>query len=163
MSANCASSISTSTASRSPSKPVSALEPPNGFKEEEWATFLEGVRLFNDCRYFEAHDVWEEIWDLASGPRRDLYQGLIHAAVTMEHYLRGNPRGVQGVWAMTVARLGGLDAGREAGIRLDCLLAEIQGVIRPALDMKLGRSLMQRRVPLPFDEARAPAIVFAGP
>ncbi len=142
---------------------MDALEPPNGFKEEEWATFLEGVRLFNDCRYFEAHDVWEEIWDLASGPRRDLYQGLIHAAVTMEHYLRGNPRGVQGVWGMTVARLGGLGAGQMAGIRLNRLLEEIQRVIRPALDMEVGRSLLQRQPDLPFDAAKAPAIVFATP
>ncbi len=39
------------------------------------------LRHFNDRDYFEAHDVWEEIWMDQRGPARLFYQGMIQAAV----------------------------------------------------------------------------------
>jgi hypothetical protein len=45
--------------------------------EESWL----GVRHFNDRDYFEAHDVWEEIWMEQRGAARLFYQGLIQVAV----------------------------------------------------------------------------------
>ena len=32
--------------------------------------YLEGIRLFNDCEFFEAHDVWEELWADYQGESR---------------------------------------------------------------------------------------------
>jgi hypothetical protein len=40
-----------------------------------------GLRHFNDRDYFEAHDVWEEIWMTQRGPSKIFYQGMIQAAV----------------------------------------------------------------------------------
>lgn len=58
------------------------------------ANFREGIRLFNTGEYFDAHEVWEELWHDAAGKRKLFYQGLIQCAVTLLHFERGNPRGV---------------------------------------------------------------------
>ena len=53
-----------------------------------------GIRLFNEHEFFEAHEVWEDIWHEAYGTKYEFYQGLIQCAVALEHYRRSNPRGV---------------------------------------------------------------------
>jgi len=54
---------------------------------------LEGVRLFNERDFFECHEVLEDAWREETGPLRDLYQGLIKAAVAFYHAERGNLNG----------------------------------------------------------------------
>lgn len=57
--------------------------------------FVEGVRLFNECEFFEAHDVWEELWSDYQGPSRKFYQGMIQVAVCLHHFGNGNTRGAK--------------------------------------------------------------------
>ncbi len=57
--------------------------------------YVQGVRLFNDCEFFEAHDVWEELWADYHGPSRKFYQGLIQTAVALHHFGNGNIRGAK--------------------------------------------------------------------
>ena len=52
--------------------------------------YLAGVLLFNAQDYFEAHEVWEELWAEAHGEERRFYQGLIQAAVGLCHFGNGN-------------------------------------------------------------------------
>src|SRR5436309_12776118 len=56
--------------------------------------YLDGIQLFNEHEFFEAHEVWEDIWHTAYGLKFEFYQGMIQCAVALEHYRRGNPRGV---------------------------------------------------------------------
>jgi hypothetical protein len=55
--------------------------------------YLAGVLLFNAQDYFEAHEVWEDLWADSHGPERRFYQGLIQAAVGLCHYGNGNLAG----------------------------------------------------------------------
>src|SRR5215831_11818627 len=55
--------------------------------------YLAGVLLFNGQAYFEAHEVWEDLWAESYGPERKFYQGLIQAAVGLCHFGNGNLRG----------------------------------------------------------------------
>jgi predicted metal-dependent hydrolase len=55
--------------------------------------YLEGVALFNRGDYFEAHDIWEELWRDCPADDRRFYQGLIQAAVAIYHWCNGNARG----------------------------------------------------------------------
>ncbi len=55
--------------------------------------FLAGVRHFNQCDFFEAHEEWEELWTDYQGPSRKFYQGLIQVAVCLHHFGNGNTRG----------------------------------------------------------------------
>ena len=57
--------------------------------------FVEGVKLFNECEFFEAHDVWEELWSDYQGPARKFYQGMIQVAVCLHHFGNGNTRGAK--------------------------------------------------------------------
>ena len=57
--------------------------------------FVQGVEFFNECEFFEAHDVWEELWADYSGPSRRFYQGLIQVAVCLHHFGNGNIRGAK--------------------------------------------------------------------
>ena len=52
-----------------------------------------GIRLLNEGRYFEAHEVLEEAWTPERGVRRLFLQGLIHVAVGCYHETRGNALG----------------------------------------------------------------------
>jgi len=55
--------------------------------------YLEGIRLFNECEYFEAHEIWEELWQDYQGPSRNFYKGLIQVAVCLHHFGNENTRG----------------------------------------------------------------------
>ena len=57
--------------------------------------YLEGIEKFNACDYFEAHEVWEELWTDYRGPSRRFYQALIQAAVALYHFGNGNLRGAR--------------------------------------------------------------------
>ena len=56
--------------------------------------YLDGIQLFNEHEYFDAHEAWEDVWHMAYGIKHDFYQGMIQCAVALEHYRRSNPRGV---------------------------------------------------------------------
>lgn len=64
-------------------------EMPEHFDER----YLRGIEYFNACEFFEAHEIWEELWQEIEGPSRRYYQGLIQAAVCLHHFGNGNTRG----------------------------------------------------------------------
>jgi len=55
--------------------------------------YLAGIVCFNERDFFEAHEVWEEIWMDCTGPERRFYQALIQAAVALYHFGNGNLKG----------------------------------------------------------------------
>ena len=57
--------------------------------------YLAGIEHFNVCDFFEAHEVWEELWADTQGPSRRFYQGLIQVAVCLHHFGNGNIRGAK--------------------------------------------------------------------
>jgi len=57
--------------------------------------YLQGIAYFNDGKYFEAHEVWEEVWMPCSGDAKRFYQGLIQVAVCLHHFEKGNTRGAR--------------------------------------------------------------------
>src|SRR3954469_22410775 len=62
--------------------------------DEERKLYYDGIQLFNDHEFFEAHEAWEDVWHMAFGTKFEFYQGMIQCAVALEHYRRSNPRGV---------------------------------------------------------------------
>ena len=67
--------------------------------------YWRGVDLFNSGEYFEAHEVWEEIWAVAKGPERRFLQALIHFAVGCYHHGRGNRVGAVRQWDKGVTKI----------------------------------------------------------
>ena len=55
--------------------------------------YLAGILFFNRHDFFEAHEVWEDLWLDRAGPEKRFVQGLIQAAVGLLHFGNGNLRG----------------------------------------------------------------------
>lgn len=60
--------------------------------------YLQGIAYFNACEFFEAHEVWEDLWKSYTGELRLFYKGLIQAAVALHHFGNGNIRGARKVY-----------------------------------------------------------------
>jgi uncharacterized protein len=67
--------------------------------------FEEGIELFNQGRFFDCHESWEEVWKQAHGAEKLFYQGLIQAAVAILHAQRGNRDGARSLYAKARAKL----------------------------------------------------------
>lgn len=55
-----------------------------------------GQNLFNDEKFFEAHEAWEELWHVEQGRDRTFVQGLIAVAAHLVHVKKGNWSGARG-------------------------------------------------------------------
>ena len=67
--------------------------------------FERGIALFNAHDFFEAHEVWEELWLAEPEPGKAFLQGLIQVAAAFHHHGRGNPRGRESLLAAGIAKL----------------------------------------------------------
>ena len=65
----------------------------------------DGINFFNAGQYFEAHEVWEDLWRPARGPLRLFYQGLVQAAVGLHHLSRGNLNGATAQLQKSLSKL----------------------------------------------------------
>ena len=54
--------------------------------KERLEVFLEGIKLFNEERFWECHEVLEQIWHPAKGAEREIIQGLILTAAALVHH-----------------------------------------------------------------------------
>lgn len=70
---------------------VAAMEEPARFDER----LEKGRDLFNGGCFFEAHDVWEDLWGETRGGERRFLEGLIHSAVGCYHLSARNYRGAE--------------------------------------------------------------------
>jgi predicted metal-dependent hydrolase len=68
--------------------------------------FKRGLEHFNAREFFEAHEVWEEIWLREPEPEKTFLQGLIQLAAAFHHYGRGNRRGAESLLAAGIIKLG---------------------------------------------------------
>ncbi len=63
--------------------------------------YLQGIVHFNECDFFESHEVWEALWTDYQGPSRKFYKGLIQADVALHHFGNGNIRGARKLYYST--------------------------------------------------------------
>lgn len=70
--------------------------------------FQKGALLFNEGRFFEAHEAWELLWRWTpAGPEREVYHGLIQLAAACHHLARGEVKGARGCLENARRHLGG--------------------------------------------------------
>jgi uncharacterized protein len=67
--------------------------------------YEQGIDLFNEGRFFECHEAWEEIWKRSDGEVKLFYQGMIQAAVAILHAQRGNLEGARSLYEKASAKL----------------------------------------------------------
>lgn len=67
----------------------------------------QGIALFNAGKFFDAHEVLEDVWRELTGDDRRFLQGLIQVAVAFHHHSTGNLDGARSLLARGAARLAG--------------------------------------------------------
>jgi uncharacterized protein len=90
-----------------------------------WSTkFLRGVELFNAGYYWEAHEVWEELWHVErrQGPTAEVLKALIKLAAAGVKVREGRENGVRTHChraAASFAAAAGQGGPRQLGLDLD--------------------------------------------
>lgn len=111
----------------------------------------EGIRLFNDGYFFEAHEIWEEAWHLERGEPRLFLQGLIQVAAGYHHHQSGNPRGAIALFRKARAKFQGYPSPY-LGIDTDALLNKVREAERQLERGGVGGdavSIPRPTIPLP--------------
>ena len=55
--------------------------------------FLSALNLFNNQKWYEAHDAFEDIWNNIDGDERQIIQGILQVSVSQFHLSKGNING----------------------------------------------------------------------
>jgi hypothetical protein len=117
---------------------AAASAPEPRLPEADRLALERAVAEWNAGRFFECHDTLEAAWQGLRGPPRDLFQGLIQAAVGFHHMGNGNRAGARTMFGRAIIRLAPYPE-RCAGLEL--------GALRDALREWLERT--GERGPLP--------------
>jgi predicted metal-dependent hydrolase len=118
--------------------------------------YYDGIQLFNEGEFFDAHEVWEDCWHEAYGLKYEFYQGMIQCAVALEHYRRSNPRGVVSLYDSYRKHMRDVPE-TFMGLDVKGFLSAMREALRPVLEA----------VPLPgkgeieLDVSRTPKIALA--
>jgi hypothetical protein len=94
--------------------------------------YLAGVLLFNEQDYFEAHEVWEDLWADSAGAERRFYQGLIQAAVGLCHFSNGNLNGAAKLYRSSKDYMSASGA-RFLGLDVADFWRQMEACFRPVL------------------------------
>jgi uncharacterized protein len=121
--------------------------------ELEKKLYLEGIELFNGHEFFDAHEAWEDVWHAAYGIKHDFYQGMIQAAVALEHYRRSNPRGVLSLHRTYPPKFRNVP-DRFMGLDVKRFLAAMEEALRPVTTA----DPVPERGEIQLDPSRVPTI-----
>ena len=106
---------------------------PEAFGEEDLVRELaNGVDLFGQGHYHEAHEAFERCWLANEAGDADFFKGLVQASICMHHLTRGNPAGARALYSGH-RRLLGQFLPAHRGLDVAGLLAELQRVVGPLL------------------------------
>ena len=86
--------------------------------------YLRGIRLFNARNFYDAHEVWEDVWRESQGLEKRFLQGLIQAAVAFHHHSTGNLAGAYSLMERGRQNLAACPA-EFGGIRVNTLLESL--------------------------------------
>lgn len=99
----------------------------------------QGIDLFNRQYFFDAHDVWEEIWRGEHGPLRNFFKGLIHLAGGFHHYQNGNWRGSAALLTSGIRYLAPY-LPRQMGVDLAVIVPRVQEQLEKVVRVRDGLS-----------------------
>lgn len=67
--------------------------------------FRDALKIFNNAKWYEAHDLFEELWHENDGLQRITLQGILQIAVAQVHLERGNLNGATILYGEGLGRL----------------------------------------------------------
>lgn len=67
--------------------------------------FRKGLEAFNSAHFYDAHELWEEVWLETPHPEKMFLQGLIQVAAAFHHYSRANCLGARNLLQAGLVKL----------------------------------------------------------
>jgi predicted metal-dependent hydrolase len=107
----------------------------------------EGIDLFNQERFWEAHEVLEEIWHPAAGVDRDTIQGLILTAAALVHYQKDEKSVCVSILGRAKEKLSSLDQFK--GLDIGSLRVNIEQILKDNTPMLLRIQWVRTKNPAP--------------
>jgi uncharacterized protein len=109
---------------------------------------LKGIENFNRGSFFEAHDLWEELWVETRGEERLFYQGLIQTAVGLYHHVNENYRGASSQFGKALLKLQRFCPSCQ-GVNTQQLVQDVEGCLRSVTRMNNGEEVtLALRIPV---------------
>lgn len=108
-------------------------------------TLQDGIDLFNHERFWEAHEVLEEIWHPAKGVERDAIQGLILTAAAFVHYQKNENAVYVSILGRAKEKLGTLNDFK--GLDIQRLRAGIEQTLKDNKPKLLRIQWVQMKTP----------------
>ena len=79
----------------------------------------EAIDLFNNQKWYEAHDAFEDIWNNLVGDERQIVQGILQVSVSQFHLNKGN---MNGAMILLGEGLGRIRNRRSEDLEIDLIL-----------------------------------------
>jgi len=94
--------------------------------QEKDRLYQNGLEAFNAAHFYEAHELWEEVWLATPNPDKMFLQGLIQVAAAFHHYSRANLRGTRNLLQAGLLKL---DRFPEVhgGLKIEALREAVRG------------------------------------
>ena len=120
--------------------------------------FYQGIREFNSGRYFEAHEVLEDLWHEYRETDRTFIQGLIQMSAGFYHFQCANWKGAASQLSKGIKKLEPYKP-EHLGIELENLLGQIHDCLKTIIELMEGKSSNSENVTIPKLEVRQPLTV----
>ena len=95
--------------------------------EKKEMLYFKGLQAYEEKEFFEAHELWEELWSEYYLTDRTLIQGLIQLAVSFVHLGNGNLNGAKSLLNKSAEKFSSF-SGVHRGINIDNLKKQIMEI-----------------------------------
>jgi predicted metal-dependent hydrolase len=99
--------------------------------------FQKGLKVFNSRDYFEAHEVWEDLWHDYRETDRTFLQGLIQIAAGLYHLDCGNVRGARSQLLKGLQKLEPYPASHK-GVDIPALTSSVNNCLEQLIALEQG-------------------------
>ncbi len=89
----------------------------------------QGRALFNEQRYFEAHEAFEDLWRAAPERERPALQGLVQVCAGLVKHQRGQPASTRTLLLKGLAKLEDAPPGCPRGIDVDHIIGQVRDIL----------------------------------
>jgi predicted metal-dependent hydrolase len=125
--------------------------------------YLQGIAHFNAREFFDAHEVWEELWHEQHGDAHNFVQGLIQFATALHHFEAENLKGTRLLYLGGVELLapyGDFFWGLPVKKLIEAMTVCVQGLLSYKQSELPGRYHSNKHeFPVKIDPAMIPKIV----
>ena len=97
-------------------------------EEKKEQLFFDGLQAYEEKDFFEAHELWEELWSEYYLDDKTFIQGLIQLAVSFVHLGNGNLKGAKSLLKKSTDKFSSY-SGLHRGINIDKLKQQIVIII----------------------------------